>query len=69
MPLNPPEIKASIFTEAQRSELLRLKSYFPFRIVWGAVSVNGEFVCGASKDRRQVNKYARLQDWLVCTIN
>ena len=64
----PTEPRASIFTVAQVEELKRLKAYFPYRIVWGAVSVNNEFVCMASSDRRELNKYLRKQDWLVATL-
>lgn len=64
------EFRASIFTPEQETELRRLKSYFPFRIVWGAVNVNTEphtFECGASHTRRELNKRMR-SGWLVATI-
>ena len=59
--------KASIFTEEQESDLRRLKAYVPYRIVWGAVGPNGEFMSGADYDRRKLNRYIR-QGWLVATI-
>lgn len=60
--------KASIFSAEQEAELLRLKQYFPFRIVWGAVSNNGEFVSGADLTRRRLNQYLRKQGWIVATV-
>ena len=52
-------------TEAQQSELARLKAYMPFRIVWGAVNPDTkEFVCAASFTKRQANDYAR-KGWQV----
>lgn len=62
------EPRASIFTIEQTTELKRLKAYFPFRIVWGAVSVNGEFVCAASTSRRELNKYVRNPEWVCATL-
>lgn len=59
--------KASIFTEAQETELRRVKQYFPYRIVWGAIGPNGEFESGANTTRRELNKYLR-KGWLVATI-
>lgn len=67
--MNNTTTSAKIFSDAQQSELLRLKSYFPFRIVWGAVSASGEFVSGASKDRRQLNKYAHNPQFTVAILN
>ena len=59
--------KASIFTLEQETELRHMKQYFPYRIVWGAVNTNGEFVSGANTTRRQLNQYLR-QGWLVATL-
>jgi hypothetical protein len=50
-------------TPEQTAELQRLKSYFPFRIVWGAV-LGEQFVCGANVTMRQANDYAR-KGWAV----
>jgi hypothetical protein len=64
------EPRASIFTEAQEAELRRLKAYFPYRIVFGAVNVQTEphtFEAYAMKDRRQLNKLLRA-GWLVATL-
>ncbi len=61
--------KASIFTAEQEAGLRQLKSYRPFRIVWGAVNVHtGEFVQGASITRHKINNYLRKEGWLVATI-
>jgi hypothetical protein len=61
--------RTSIFTVEQENELKRLKSYFPFRIVWGAVNAHtGEFVSGANCTRRQAMNYARKPEWLVATV-
>lgn len=62
------EPRASIFTVEQEAELARLKSYFPFRIVWGAVSDSGEFVSGASTTRRHLNAYLRKTGWIVAVV-
>lgn len=40
------------------NELLRLRAYFPYRIIWCAHR-NGEWVTGANTDKGQANKYAR----------
>jgi len=42
------------------AELKRLKAYFPFRIVWGALNPETlEFVTGANATKRQLNDYVR----------
>lgn len=61
-------VRASLFTVEQEAELTRLKAYFPFRIVWGAISENGEFVSGASHTRRQLNSYVRKPGWIAATV-
>jgi hypothetical protein len=64
-----PEPRANIFTVEQENALKRLKAYFPFRIVWGAVNAHtGEFVSGANCTRRQAMNYARKEGWLVATV-
>jgi len=47
-------------TKEQETEITRLKSYFPFRIIWIEINKAGEFDCFASTDRRQLNKSAKL---------
>lgn len=51
--------------EQQKQELTRLKSYFPFRIVYGALR-GDEFISGAVTTKKQPNKLARA-GWLVWT--
>ena len=60
--------KASIFTAEQEQSLRQLKTYFPYRIVWGAVNSNGEFEQHADYDRRKLYRYLRNREWLVATI-
>jgi hypothetical protein len=40
------------------SELLRMKSYFPFRIIWGVI-VNDKLEAHADKTKRGINKALR----------
>lgn len=43
-----------------RDELVRIKAYYPFRIVWGAINPETlETVTDASATRKQVNAYMR----------
>lgn len=43
-----------------QQEMNRLKAYFPYRIVWGALNAETlEFVTGANVTKRQVNDYIR----------
>ena len=43
-----------------QAEMNRLKAYFPYRIVWGALNAETlEFVTGANVTKRQVNDYVR----------
>ncbi len=56
------------FTDAQLAEMQRLKSYFPYRIIYGAFSPDGEFEAGAQKDRRRINKLLR-EGWQVATLS
>lgn len=51
-------------TPEQTAELTRLKQYFPFRIVWGAISPTGEWRCSANPTKRQANDLAR-KGWTV----
>ena len=59
--------KASIFTKEQEDELRNLKAHFPYRIVWGAVDINGEFYRGADVTRHKLNRFLR-RGYLVATI-
>lgn len=59
--------KASIFTIEQEEAIKRLKAYFPYRICWGAVNNNGEFVTGADHTKQKLNSYLR-KGWLVATV-
>ena len=53
------EISVGI-TLPQQDEMKRLKSYFPFRIVYGAVNhATGEFICAAVSDKRKINQLLR----------
>lgn len=45
-------------TEKQEAELRRLKSYFPYRHVYGAIKGN-EWISGAVATMHQPNKLAR----------
>lgn len=41
-------------------EMTRLKAYYPFRIVWGAINpLTLETATGANATRKQVNAYMR----------
>lgn len=62
------EPRASLFTVEQENELRRLKAYFPFRIVWGVVDENGNFTCGASTTRRELNRLLRKPGSIGATI-
>lgn len=43
-----------------QSDMNRLKAYFPYRIVWGAINAETlEFVTGANATKRKVNDYIR----------
>lgn len=56
-------------TEAQRAEIFRMKSYFPFRLAYGALNpATGEFVSGAVPTKRIPNKLMR-EGWCVWIIN
>lgn len=49
----------------QKAELARLKGYFPFRVVWGAINPStGEWRCAAAGSKCQPNKLAR-DGWRV----
>ena len=51
--------------EQQQAELVRMKQYFPFRIVFGALNPEtGEFSVHARKTARPMNEFLR-KGWLV----
>ena len=52
-------------TDARRAELARLKSYFPFRIIYGAIHPEtAEWRTGAVTTMREPNRLAR-EGWKV----
>ncbi len=54
-------------TEPRQAELARLKGYFPYRIVYGALHPStGEWRSGAVTTRREPNRLAR-EGWKVVT--
>jgi hypothetical protein len=64
------EVQASIFSAAQEQELVRLKQYMPYRIVWGCVNTQTEpheFEAHADYNRRKLNAKLRA-GWLVATV-
>lgn len=55
-------------TEAQTRELTSLASWFPFRIIYGAINrETGEWQCGAVTNMRVPNKLART-GWHVVRV-
>ena len=50
--------------EEQADEMRRLKEEFPFRIVWGALSLSGQWKAGANVTRRKPNDLLR-KGWRV----
>jgi hypothetical protein len=52
-----------------QADMQRLKGYFPFRIIWGAINpLSGEVVTGANVTKRQANDYIR-KGWEVYVLN
>ena len=52
-------------TTEQNAELSRLKAYFPYRVVWGAIHPETqEWVASANTTKRQMNSYVR-NGWIV----
>jgi len=52
-------------TTEQSTQLANLKRYYPYRIVWGAISPDGtDFYTGADYDKRKCNAKAR-KGWTV----
>lgn len=52
--------------EKIENELIRLKQYFPFRIIWCAHK-SGEWITGANLDNREPNKHLR-EGWQVFKV-
>lgn len=52
------------FSDMQIAELRRLKEYFPYRVVFGALSPAGEFEANAQPTKRRAMKLAR-EGWHV----
>jgi len=51
--------------EQLKQDMARLKLYFPYRIVWGAINpATNELVSAASITKRQANDYVR-KGWSV----
>lgn len=46
-------------TESQTAEVLKLKAYFPFRIVYGVLYPDGTFGAFADVSRRRINALVR----------
>jgi len=58
----------STLNEAQITELRRLRSYFPYRIIYGALNpATGEWLASAVATMRIPNKLAR-EGWQVVTV-
>lgn len=47
-------------TEGNKNDLIRLKQYFPYRIVFGVVMPDGKFDTYASTTKHKMNKFLRL---------
>jgi hypothetical protein len=59
---------AEHLSKEQEKELMRLKEYFPFRIVFGVLYKNGKFETYAENTRRRLNSFARISDLKVFEI-
>ncbi len=56
-------------TVEQNAELSRLKAYFPYRVVWGAIHPDTkEWVASANTTKRQMNSYVK-QGWVVFQVS
>jgi hypothetical protein len=61
--------KKTLIETLMESNMKRLKTYFPFRKVWGAISPDGrEQVTGANATMKQANSYAR-KGWTVYVLS
>ncbi len=55
-------------TQEQRDELLRLRQYFPFRLVWGSLDpFGGRWTAHATTDKREMNAMIR-KGWTVVLL-
>jgi hypothetical protein len=55
-------------SESQLTDLRRLKNYFPYRVVWLAISPDGsDWRTGADSTKHKVNALAR-KGWHAWTI-
>lgn len=53
-------ISKELALAAMQKEMARLRAYFPYRIVWGALNPQtNEYVTGATAARHQPNNLAR----------
>jgi hypothetical protein len=51
---------SATLNKEQEAEMIRLKQYFPYRIVWATSDLEtGKFEAHASFDKRQMNKALR----------
>lgn len=59
------ETTTKTLTEAEITQMVRLKSYFPYRLIFGCKHPEtGEFFPMASTDRRKSNGFLR-KGWIV----
>ena len=55
-------------TDSQNTELTRLKQYFPYRVVWGAIHPDtNEWFASANTTKRQMNAYVK-KGWVVFQV-
>jgi hypothetical protein len=55
-------------TDSQNMELTRLKQYFPYRVVWGAIHPDtNEWFASANTTKRQMNAYVK-KGWVVFQV-
>ncbi len=52
-------------TENQKQQLYRLKQYFPYRIIFGVLTPENEFLTFAETTKRKMNNYAKMSDHVV----
>ncbi len=52
-------------TEDQKQQLYRLKQHFPYRIIFGVLTPENEFLTFAETTKRKMNKYAKMSDHVV----
>ncbi len=55
-------------TQEQQDELLRLRQYFPFRLVWGSLDpFGGRWAAHATMDKREMKALVR-KGWTVVLL-